>query len=61
MGTTLHEIIEDIWMEAQDIDSIFRNKRRYMMVRYAKEGLRELEIKFCYAYNGDECACSCEL
>lgn len=46
MATTLHDIIEDIYLESQDIDSIFRNKKRYNMVRYGKEGLQELEMTF---------------
>lgn len=46
MATTLHEVIEDIWLEAQDIDSIFRNKKRYMMIKYAKDGLKELQMTF---------------
>lgn len=43
---TLHEIIENIWLETQDIDSVFRNKKRYMIVKHAKEGLKELQLTF---------------
>ena len=43
---TLHEIIENIWLETQDIDSVFRNKKRYMVVKYAKDGLKELQLTF---------------
>ena len=52
MATTLHDIIEDIHLEAQDGDSIFRNKKRYNMVRYAKEGLQELEMTFATHLRG---------
>lgn len=43
---TLHEIVENIWLETQDIDSVFRNKKRYMIVKHAKEGLKELQLTF---------------
>lgn len=46
MKTTLHDIIEEIHLESQDIDSIFRNKKRYMMARYAISGLQELNLTF---------------
>lgn len=48
---TLHDIIENIWLETQDIDSIFRNKKRYMIVKYAKEGLKELQMTFATHIN----------
>ena len=43
---TLHEIVENIWLDTQDIDSVFRNKKRYMIVKHAKEGLKELQMTF---------------
>lgn len=49
---TLHDIIENIWLEAQDIDSLFRNKKRYMIVKYAKEGLKELQLTIATHING---------
>lgn len=44
--TSLFDIIETIYLESQQIDSIFRNKSRYMMGRYAKEGMKKLNLTF---------------
>lgn len=46
MASSLKDIVESIYLEAQSIDSIFRNKERYMMYRYAKEGMKKLQLTF---------------
>ena len=46
MNTTLQDIIEDIYLETKSIDSLFRNKRKIDIVRYAKRGLNELNLNF---------------
>lgn len=43
---TLSDIIETIHLEAQSIDSIFRNKPRYLYGLYGKEGLKKLGLTF---------------
>ncbi|MDY3326702.1 hypothetical protein PG299_02600 [Riemerella anatipestifer] len=42
----LNEIVDIIYLEAQSIDSIFRNKPRYLMSLYAKEGMSKLNLTF---------------
>ena len=44
--TSICEIIETIHLEAQSIDSIFRNKPRYLMSLYAKEGMKKMGLTF---------------
>lgn len=44
--TTLHDIIERIYLEAQNDDSIFRGKKRIWIKDYAIEGLGELNMTF---------------
>lgn len=44
--TSLFEIVDAIHLEAQGIDSIFRNKPRYLMAMYAKEGMKKLGLTF---------------
>lgn len=46
MATTLFDIIETLSIESQQIDSVFRNKPRFMMIRYAKEGMKRLNLTF---------------
>lgn len=46
MRWTLKDIVDEIYLETQDIDSIFRNKKRYNIVRYARQGLQELDMTF---------------
>lgn len=46
MKTTLHDIIERIYLEAQNDDSIFRGKKRIWIKDYAIEGLGELNMTF---------------
>ena len=52
MAETLHDIVEDIFLEAQDPDSIFRNKKRYNIVRYGRQGLQELGLTFATHLKG---------
>ena len=52
MAETLHDIVEDIYLEAQDVDSIFRNKKRYNIVRYGRQGLQELGMTFATHLKG---------
>ena len=51
MGS-IQEIVEGIYLEAQSIDSIFRNKERYLMYKYAKDGLRKLNLTFSQNLKG---------
>ncbi|WP_294202995.1 hypothetical protein [uncultured Chryseobacterium sp.] len=44
--TSLFDIVETIYLQSQEIDSVFRNKSRYMMVLYAKEGMKRLNLTF---------------
>ena len=46
MAITLNDIIEGIYLESKNIDSVFRNKNRYEIVRYAKRGLDQLNLSF---------------
>lgn len=46
MGTTIQDVVEEIFLESQSADSMFRNKERYLMYRYAKSGLNELNLSF---------------
>lgn len=50
--TTLFDIIETLHIESQQIDSIFRNKSRYLMARYAKEGMKKLNLTFGLGLKG---------
>lgn len=46
MKTTIQDVVEEIYLEAQSEDSIFRNKPKYLMYRYAKSGLNKLNLSF---------------
>lgn len=50
--TSVQEIVEGIYLEAQSIDSIFRNKERYLMYKYAKDGLKKLNLTFAQNLKG---------
>lgn len=43
---TLKDIVETIYTEAQSPDSIFRNKERWVMYRYAKQALDKFNLTF---------------
>lgn len=42
----LNEIVDIIYLESQSIDSLFRNKPRYLISLYAKEGMSKLNLTF---------------
>ena len=46
MTTSLFDIVETLHLEAQSIDSLFRNKPRYLYNLYAKEGLKKIGLTF---------------
>lgn len=46
MKTSIKDVVEEIFLESQSLDSIFRNKERYLMYRYAKYGLNKLNLSF---------------
>lgn len=52
MKTTIQDVVEEIYLESQSIDSIFRNKERYLMYRYAKTGLNKLNLSFASNLKG---------
>jgi len=52
MKTTIQDIVEEIFLESQSADSIFRNKERYLMYRYAKSGLNKLNLSFASNLKG---------
>jgi hypothetical protein len=52
MRTTIQDVVEEIFLESQSIDSIFRNKERYLMYRYAKTGLNKLNLSFASNLKG---------
>lgn len=43
---TLKEFIDELLLEFQEIDSIFRNKKRYIILKHARRGLHELNMSF---------------
>ena len=43
---TLFDIVGKIYLESQIDDSIFRNKPRFLMNLYAKEGMKKLNLTF---------------
>lgn len=52
MKTTIKDIVEEIYLESQSIDSIFRNKERFLMYKYAKTGLNKLNLSFASNLKG---------
>lgn len=52
MAYSLRDVIDDIYIESKDSDSIFRNKKRYNMLRYGREGLQELNMTFATHLKG---------
>ena len=46
MTTSLFDIVETLRLEAQTIDSLFRNKPRYLFNLYAKEGMKKIGLTF---------------
>lgn len=52
MKTTIQDIVEEVFLESQSADSIFRNKERYLMYRYAKSGLNKLNLSFASNLKG---------
>lgn len=42
--TTLYDITESVFLEAQNDESLFRGKKRIWINNYAKEGLSELNM-----------------
>lgn len=52
MKTTIKDVVEEVFLESQSADSIFRNKERYLMYRYAKSGLNKLNLSFASNLKG---------
>lgn len=52
MKTTIRDVVEEVFLESKSADSIFRNKERYLMYRYAKAGLNELNLSFASNLKG---------
>lgn len=52
MKTSIQDVVEEIYLESQSIDSLFRNKERYLMYRYAKMGLNKLNLSFASNLKG---------
>lgn len=50
--TTIQDIVEELYLQAQEPDSIFRNKSRHMMNTYAKQGLNKLNLSFAANLKG---------
>lgn len=50
--TTIQDIVDEIYLEAQSIDSLFRNKERFLMYKYAKDGLNKLNLSFASNLKG---------
>lgn len=49
---TIQDVVEEIYIESQSIDSLFRNKERFLMYRYAKMGLNKLNLSFASNLKG---------
>lgn len=60
---TLKDIIDEIEMEASTIDSIFRNKSRFMMSKFGRVGLKKLSLTFSTGLRGmnAEIPASCQI
>lgn len=43
---SVQDIVEGLYLESQSIDSIIRNKERYLMYKHAKDGLKRLNLTF---------------
>ena len=50
--TSIQEIVEGMYLEAQSIDSLFRNKERYLFYKYSKDALKKLNLTFSQNLKG---------